>query len=203
MKERFSELTGFVLAGGASTRMGRPKQDLQLERETLLARMVRRAQAVAGTVVVLGPLECACGLGVRTLPDELRRRGPLGAIYTGLRHTRTEFNLFLSCDLPFIEARFLRFLAGRALASRADATLVETPDGNLQPLAGIYRRRALGAVRRSLENGRNKVTSFFCAVRVHRVQWPEAARAGFRASIFDNLNTPDDFARARARIEGG
>jgi molybdopterin-guanine dinucleotide biosynthesis protein A len=201
MTMRFVELTGFVLAGGAGTRMGRPKQDLLLGGETLLARMVRRAQTVARSVIVLGPTECGSVLGVPIFPDEIAGHGPLGAIYTGLNRTRTEYNLFLSCDLPFIEARFLSFLARRALDSRAGATLAQAQDRRWQPLAAIYRRCAAGAVLLSLERGRNKMTSFLKAVRLELVKWPELARAGFRASIFDNVNTLEDYARARARVE--
>jgi len=202
MPERFNELTGFVLAGGASTRMGSPKQWLRLEGETLVERAVGRARAAARTVIVLGPDGCAPGLGLPVLPDEAAGRGPLGAIGTGLRHTRTEYNLFLGCDLPLIDARFLRYLAGRALATRADATLAQARDGRWQPLAAVYRRRARSAVRRSLNSGRNKVTSILAGLRMDLVSWPDLARAGFQPRIFDNLNTPDDYARVRSRLEG-
>ena len=200
MTKRFPELTGFVLAGGASRRMGRPKHELMLDGETLLARMVRRARAVAGQVIVLGPPERAQGLSVAALPDEIAGRGPLGAIYTGLIHTRTEFNLFLSCDLPFVHPRFLSLLAAEAIKWRADATLAATLGGGLQPLAAIYRRRARAAVRRSLERGRNKLTRFFPMVSVRVLRWPELARAGFQDRLFDNLNTVGEYERAVRRV---
>lgn len=203
MTRRFAELTAFVLAGGASRRMGRPKHELILEGETLLARMVRRARTVGRSAIILGPLERARGLQFPALADELPGRGPLGAIYTGLLHTHTEFNLFLACDLPFMEPRFLRYLAAQAIASGSDATLAETFGEGLQPLAAIYRRRTLPAVRRSLANGQNKITRFLPWVSVRVLGWPELARAGFRARIFDNLNTMEDYDRAMPRTLGG
>jgi len=199
MTRHFAELTAFVLAGGASLRMGRPKHELIVEGETLLARTVRRALSVARSVIILGPPERARGLGFPALPDALPGRGPLGAIYTGLLHTRTEFNLFLACDLPFIEPRFLRYLAEEAIASGADATLAETPGEGLQPLTAIYRRRALPAVRRSLAHGRNKMTSFLPWVSVRVLGWPELVRAGFPNRFFENLNTMAEYERAVRR----
>ncbi|HEY6290826.1 MAG TPA: molybdenum cofactor guanylyltransferase [Terriglobia bacterium] len=200
MTRRFAELTAFVLAGGASRRMGRPKHELMLAGEPLLARTLRQARSVARSVIILAPEERARGLDFPAVPDELQAHGPLGAIYTGLAHTRTELNLFLGCDLPFMEPRFLRYLATQAIGSGADATLAETPGEGLQPLAAIYRRRALPAVRRSLRNGQKKVTRFFRWVNVRVLGWPELARAGFRGQIFDNLNTVEDYERTIAKI---
>ncbi|HXJ93117.1 MAG TPA: molybdenum cofactor guanylyltransferase [Terriglobia bacterium] len=200
MAERFAELTGFVLMGGASRRMGQPKHQLIFEGETLLTRAARKLRSVAGRVYLLGAPDRARGLDLLALPDDLPGSGPLGAIYTGLLHTRTEFNLFLSCDVPFMQARFLRHLARRALDSLADVTLAATPRHGYQPLCAVYRRRALPAVRRSLAAGRRKVASFFPTVQVRVLLWPELDRAGFRRIIFDNLNTPADYVGALKRV---
>jgi molybdopterin-guanine dinucleotide biosynthesis protein A len=204
MTARTSELAGFVLAGGKSRRMGIPKHELVLGGETLLARTLRRARRVAHPLIVLGPPERAhtpdLEFDVKVLPDELPGRGPLGAIYTGLCHTRTEFNLFLSCDLPFMQPRFMRRLAAAAQETEADVTLARTPLEGYQPLAAIYRRRSLPALRRSLLQGHYKIAIFFRWVHLAVLEWPELARDGFRQSIFDNLNTKEDYARAVRRL---
>jgi molybdopterin-guanine dinucleotide biosynthesis protein A len=98
-----------------------------------------------------------------------------------------------------MEARLLRYLVRQALDARADVTLAVTPRCR-QPLCAVYRRRTLPAVRRSLMAGRGKVTSFLAAVQVRVLPWPELASAGFRSSIFDNLNTPADYAGALKRV---
>ncbi|HEV2425925.1 MAG TPA: molybdenum cofactor guanylyltransferase [Terriglobia bacterium] len=217
MPDRYPQLAGFVLAGGASRRMGRPKHELTFgtgvnpttlaEAPTMLATTVRLARSVARSVAVLGPPDRAAGLesgtsgfDIPAFPDELPGLGPLSAILTGLKRTRAEFNLVLSCDLPFMSPRFLRYLAWRALESQADVTLAETPSEGYQPLAAIYRRRLRTVIRRALAEGNNKVTSFFPRVKVCLLTWPELARAGFQTIIFDNLNTPEDYDRARRRM---
>lgn len=198
--------------------MGRPKHELTFGDggsatmpaggTTMLAMAVRLARSVARTVAVLGPVErlsglppgAAGGFELTALPDEIPGRGPLAAILTGLNRARVEFNLVLSCDLPFMSPRFLRYLARRAVESQADVTLAETPSDGYQPLAAIYRRRARAAIRTSLREGHNKVTSFFPKAKVRVLRWPELARAGFQPLIFDNLNTPEDYERALRRI---
>lgn len=182
--------------------MGRSKAHLMLGHETMLERQIRLLRRVASAVAVLGPPEAFADLDVPAIPDELPGRGPLGGIYTGLLHSRREFNVFLGCDLPFMQARFLIYLCGRALASQADVTLPRTPVRGYQPLCAVYRKRALWAIRTNLDRAQNKISRFFSKVRLEVLEWPEIHRAGFSARIFDNMNEPEDYVQAQRAFSG-
>lgn len=200
---RSTNLTGFVLAGGASRRMGRPKESLQLDGESMLERQIRVLRSVAGRVFVAGePMDYLGKLGIPTIPDAITGRGPLGGIYTALLESRTEFNLVLGCDLPFVTRNLLACLMVRAMAGGTDVTVPRTPDGRLQPLCAVYRRRALYAVRTRLALGLNKLSDFFPMVRFAAIPWRDLVGAGIRPCEFENMNTPQDYERARRRIEG-
>lgn len=203
MPQRFGSVSGWVLAGGESRRMGRPKDQLVVAGETMLARQIRLLRGVARSVAVLGPTERLDRLEVEVIPDEQPGLGPLGGIVTALGRTRTEYNLFLGCDLPFMEIRFLRFLSRQALACRADVTVPETPGCRLHPACAVYRRRALGAIRASLSRGDYRVRSFFPRVECRLLRWHEIGRQGFRSRIFDNMNTPEDYEFAQRMMEAG
>ena len=199
---RFDGLTGFVLAGGASRRMGRSKPALRLDGETMLVRQIRLLRKVARRVVVVGGLPGYLDdFNVPQTPDAFAGRGPLAGLYTALLESRTEFNLALGCDLPFVNRRLLVFLAARAIASGSDVTVPRSRDGRLQPLCAVYHRRALYAIRSRLEAGENKLRGFYPRVRCKMIAWRELADAGFRASIFNNMNTPEDYEYARIRCE--
>ncbi len=200
MRQRFPSITGFVLAGGASQRMGQDKSKLLLAGERMLQRQIRLLHSLCRSVAVLGPPQNFAGLEVPVFPDERAGRGPLGGLYTGLLHTRTEFNLFLGCDLPFMEAGFLRYLCRRALERQADVTVPESRDHGFEPLCAVYRRRALGAVRRSLESGENKVTRAFSRLRCEMIPWQAVSRVGFSPRIFVNMNTPQDYEEAKRLV---
>jgi molybdopterin-guanine dinucleotide biosynthesis protein A len=197
MPQRFTSVSGFVLAGGASRRMGEDKSKLVLAGEAMLERQLRLLRSVCRSVAVLGPAGSHPGLDVSVFPDELDGRGPLGGLYTALGRTRTEFNLVLGCDLPFLETGFLRYLCRRALDTQADVTVPESRRGRFEPLCAVYRRRALEAVRRSLESGENKVSRFFSQVRTEVIPWRDLSRAGFSPRIFVNMNTPQDYEAAK------
>jgi molybdopterin-guanine dinucleotide biosynthesis protein A len=201
-----TKLSGWVLAGGHSRRMGRPKWSLNLDGQRMLDRQVRLLASVCHRVAVVGP---ATGFGPDTalaplecplVFDVVPDCGPLGGIFTALLHTRTEFNLVLSCDLPFVEARFLRYLAVRAISSEADVTVPDTPGHGYQPLVAAYRRRARWAIERSLGRGRHKTTSFYRRVRVEVIRWPEIVKQGFTSRLFANMNTPEDYEEALRRL---
>jgi len=200
VRQRHSEITGFVLAGGASKRMARSKAHLLIGHQTMVERQIQLLQSLCRSVAVLGPPEEFRGIGVPVFADRFRGRGPLAGLYTGLLHTHNEYNLFLGCDLPFMSVRFLRYLCERALESAADATVPESREHGFHPLCAVYRRRARWSMRASLLAGQNKVSSFFWRVRRQVLTTGEMARAGFGSRVFDNMNTPEDYETVKKWI---
>jgi molybdopterin-guanine dinucleotide biosynthesis protein A len=196
MRRRFRNVSGFVLAGGASRRMGRPKHLLQFAGETLLSRQIRLLDAICGSVTILTSPESFLSISVPGFPaveDGIPHCGPLGAIYAGLSITRTEYNLFLGCDLPLMEVRFLRYLCGRAVDLEADVTVPLCGPGDYQPLCAVYRRRARAVIRASILRGDYKVTRFFPRAVCQTIGLREMSEMGFGRRLFTNINTPADY----------
>jgi molybdopterin-guanine dinucleotide biosynthesis protein A len=127
----------------------------------------------------------------RVIPDVTPGQGPLGGIVTALEQSAYEWNLVLAVDMPFVPEAALRSLVagagGRQLVVLADA------EGVVQPLCGVYSRRALPALRAELEAGRLKVKDAVAATgAVRYVQFANLA-------WFRNLNTPEEFRDADGR----
>jgi molybdopterin-guanine dinucleotide biosynthesis protein A len=182
--------------------MGRTKASLLLDGESMLERQIRVLRSVARRVAIVGgPPGCPDGFDVPCLADSIAGRGPLAGIYTALLESRTEYNLVLGCDLPFVNRSLLAWLVLRSMAEGSDVTVPRSRDGRLQTLCAVYRRRALYAVRTRLALGENKLRGFFPTVHCATVEWRELADAGFRAHVFDNMNTPEDYEYARRRVE--
>lgn len=195
-------LSGFVLAGGASERMGRSKEALLIDGQSMLKRQVRLLRSVARVVAVVGgSSQYLNDLDAFQFSDILTGRGPLAGICTALVETRSEFNLVLGCDLPFVNRRLLGYLAERAISIGSDVTVPVSREGLLQPLCAVYRRRALYAIRTSLTIGENRPRMFFNRVRCAVIPWKDLSGAGFLPSIFRNMNTPGEYDYARKRLE--
>src|SRR5687768_2197395 len=116
-------LTGFVLAGGKSSRMGRDKALLDWHGNTLLQHMMDLVSSVAGQVHVAGR---------DPLPDRLPDHGPLSGIATALETSGTNAILVVAVDLPFLSTEFLKYL--KSQAERSDSRLIACKIGSDFPL---------------------------------------------------------------------
>jgi molybdopterin-guanine dinucleotide biosynthesis protein A len=192
-----SQLTGFVLAGGKSTRMGRDKAVLPLNGRTLLETALATVRPVANEVFILGPPEPYRNYAP-VIADIFPGCGPLGGIHAALAHTKTEFNLMIAVDTPFLSAALLRYLAERALAGGAVVTAPEV-NGYPQPLCAVYSREFLPFAERALKAGDYKIVPLFPGDRTLVVPETELAQVAFTAQMFENLNTPEDLERAGGR----
>ncbi len=115
-------------------------------------------------VFILGPSERYGALGVPVLPDQVSSQGPLSAIYTALDSSRTALNLFLACDMPLMQLRFLKLLVERT--RRVDAVLMRFEDGSLEPLCAVYHCSCLAAVQANFEKQRFKLSDLLAELTV-------------------------------------
>ena len=182
--------TGYVLAGGQSTRMGRDKALLEIDGQPLIQSAVSLLKALTERVVILGPAEKYGFLGLPVLPDMVPSRGPLSAIYTGLERSGTVVNLFLACDMPLMEEMLLKLLVERA--PLADAVLMRLDDGSLEPLCAVYNRSCLPTVKSNYERQRFKLSDLFPDLRTHYLTEADLRDSGLDRRIFTNLNDPGD-----------
>jgi molybdenum cofactor guanylyltransferase len=194
-----ADLTAFVLAGGKSSRMGTDKALLELAGQTLLQRTLELAREVANDVRIVGTRE-KFGEFARVVEDEYANRGPLGGIHAALASTRSDFNLILAVDLPFLEKKFLQHLLAEARASGAVVT-VPRAAGGLQPLCAVYRRDFAALAEQALAAGRNKIDTLYSQTTARIIEEDELARFAFSSAMFDNLNTQEEWERARRRLQ--
>jgi len=191
---------GYVLVGGESRRMGRAKALLELNSVPLALRAAELLRPHVAEVTLLGSPERFGHLGVRVLTDRSPGRGPLEALCAALASSPCEWNLFLACDLPFLEGEFLGALVRRALAGRAQAVVPRTADG-WQPLCAAYHRRCVPVLEQGLTREPAGIVEVLPALTVDIIGSEELARLGFSERIFHNLNTPADWETAQRELE--
>lgn len=162
-----------ILAGGLSARMGRDKARLRLRGRTLLAWVRAAARAT--------------GWPVRVIQHDLRPRcGPLGGVWTAWEASRAERLVFLSCDMPFVTPELIRAVAER----KGRGVFVQTEDGMGFPFA--LDRVCLPQLEQALAEQRFSLQALARSLRAQKLRLPR------RRKELWNLNTPEDFAQARA-----
>ncbi len=196
------QVAGFILAGGESSRMGREKALLEIGGAPLILRTARLVESVAGSATVVGDSAAIRGLGLRTVADDWPGAGPLGGIATALRVSSAPWSLVVACDLPYLTKAWLDHLISRALASEADAVLAMNTRG-AEPLSALYHERAEPAIRSALTLGTRKVTDALKNLRIAVIEPAEWKRFDSDGYLFKNMNSPEDYEEARARLGKG
>jgi molybdopterin-guanine dinucleotide biosynthesis protein A len=196
---------GVILAGGRSRRFGSMKAFAKVGGVSLLDRAVTALRRVPLEPVVIGsdPLFAELSLPVR--PDIRPGAGPLGGLETAL-HWAAERGargvLLVGCDMPFLSPSLMREIVRVAETSRAAAVVPEAegPDSP-QPLCAWYSVGLLPAVQGALAREERGMIAFLERVHAHSLPASEVVRHGDPRTLFLNVNTPAESARAE-RIAG-
>jgi molybdenum cofactor guanylyltransferase len=188
--------SAIILAGGKSSRMGRPKALLPFDGEPLIARTVRTLrQLFADIVVVAAPGQELPPLSVTLARDEVAYRGPVGGIYYGLQAARSEVCFVTSCDAPFLNLALITHLVSQI--ADCDVVVPHWQD-RLQPLHAVYRRSVAPLLHTQLEHGELRPVSLYQKVRTREVGAEELCRFDPEGLSFRNLNSPEDYRSALA-----
>jgi molybdopterin-guanine dinucleotide biosynthesis protein A len=202
---------GIVLAGGRSTRMGRPKAALEWHGSTLLRRVAGIvARVVDGPVVVVrapGQELPELPRGVEVADDAREGRGPLQGIAAGLAAVgpRAEAAYVSSTDVPLLHPAFVRAVL-RELAREDTDVALPLAHGFRHPLSAAYRTALLPAVEELIAQDRMRPDFLFARCRVHGLGEDELLADGALAAADPgllsllNVNDPEEYERARSRL---
>ena len=191
-------ITGVILAGGMSSRMGQNKALMSLGGKRLVDRVVVVMREVFNDLlVVTNTPEMYADLGIPMVRDVWPEKGSLGGVYSAIYHVTTPYCLVVACDMPFLNAAVMRYL----ITQIADYDVI-IPDvlDELQTLHAIYSKACLQPIERRLEAHRLRIVGFFADVRVRLVTASELQPYDPELLAFQNLNTPEEFQAAEHRL---
>ena len=218
-----SPVTGVILAGGKSRRMGENKALMRLGDNLLIGHVIRCLHDVTDELLLVtnSPTEYA-HLDVPMHGDILPDAGALGGIYTGLIHASHDVILCVACDSPFLEPKLLSYLV--SVLGEYDAVMPYTYSSRqtpfcrnkdigvtnpsygddtqitLQTLCAAYSKRCLSIIELMLRESELRVHALQERARIQRVSpevWREFDPEGMS---FFNINTPEDFEIADSYV---
>ncbi|MFM2018737.1 MAG: hypothetical protein RL007_2393 [Bacteroidota bacterium] len=183
-------ITGIILAGGKSSRMGRDKGTALLNGIPMIEHVLRTLRQVTDSIIIIGPKHIYDYTSCDVFEDIYPEKGPLGGIYTALTHTRTERNLILSCDIPFVGVKTLQLMRDHS----SDYSIV-VPEylGQLEPLCAIYNKSLLPAVENALKNDELGMRRFISCMPHETVTIDTGELNPFR-----NINTAEELNQLNA-----
>jgi molybdopterin-guanine dinucleotide biosynthesis protein A len=186
-------ITGAILAGGKSSRMGQDKALLELNGKSFIQRITETLQRVFNRVIIISD----CGekyhfLDLAIYEDIFKECGPLGGIHSALRNAETERVFIVSCDLPLTSPEAVCHLVDR---SHEGNIVVPSVQNEVQPLFGIYGQTCLPGLEDFLGRGQKRVRRF--VEEMGAVVLPmDSALPVYHPEIFTTINTPEEYKRA-------
>lgn len=191
MGRKKADVTGIILAGGKSSRMGKNKALLDIGGERIIDKAVSLFKSLFKEVILVTntPEEYA-GLDVKVVPDIFPGKGSLGGIYTGLAYASCDYSFIVSCDMPFLKRELIEFLI--ELKGDFDVVVPRLRTGH-EPLHAVYSKECLKPIEILIKKDDLRIIGFYPKVRVKEVSEDEIAPFISEPSPFININTPEDY----------
>jgi molybdopterin-guanine dinucleotide biosynthesis protein A len=193
----FAKISGIVLGGGQSRRMGRDKRRLHWEGEPFLDRVCKLMGTLFDEVLVVTAQEdydCS-HLPVRLVTDKIPQKGSLGGLYTGLMEAKNTLTFVVACDMPFLLKESISRLC---LLSHSDVLMVKLPKG-IQPLHARYSKRCAPIIEQMIQEGDLKIQNLISrsGLTVKIIEETLFDDIDPYRQSFMNINTPADLEFAR------
>lgn len=216
-------VSGIILAGGKSRRMGRDKGFIQLDGKPIIARTIEHLRTIcAELIIVANDVEAYAQFGEKIISDVYPGKGSLGGLYSGLLAARTQYAIAVACDMPFLNTELLRFLISLApdydiVIPQAQSLSQNKPrhssaiagneashphslfakEVNLHPMHAVYSKNCLAPIHAKLMADELRLIGFYDGLRVRVVQADELERFDPKHLSLFNANTPEDLQIAQ------
>jgi molybdenum cofactor guanylyltransferase len=181
------QITGFILAGGQSSRMGTDKAMLQIDGKTLMERAIEICKPICHEILISSNNPKHGNFGFTVVSDEIKNCGPMGGVYSCLNKSETDWNLMLSVDSVFVPNDFIKFLISKT--GVVDAVVPIHKNGK-EPLIALYHKNCLTVIQEKLDLKDYKLHHLLDSLHTRFVdvdawikKYPE---------IFRNFNRPED-----------
>lgn len=193
------KITGMVLAGGQSRRMGQDKALMPLNSDfTLLEWAIDRLDKVCSEVFILSSDPKHIHEHTRLIPDSIDAKGPMSGILAGLMSSESDWNLVLACDMPDVPTEELGVLVAEAtLSEPSDAleAIVYEDQQGLQPLCGIYHQRAVKKINKAIESQNFRMMDLLNQLNLKTLSPPKD-----HPNMLANMNTSGDLPSPKIKV---
>ena len=189
------EITGIILAGGRSSRLGKDKGLCSFRDKPLVSYAIDILKPLCGEMMISANHfpEKYAAFGFQVIPDEVKNIGPMGGVLSCLTKSKTQYNLILSCDTPFVNTDVFRFLLKKMENFQVVCPSHET--FLLEPLSACYNTNVVSELEEAVRKKEYKMMQFFKRIRFKSVNIDQNLPF-FNDNLFLNLNTPDDLEKA-------
>ncbi len=190
-------VTGIILCGGKSSRMGKNKALLKINEKYIISYVIDTLRPFCDEIILSTNTKELDFLGFQTVNDKLNNIGPISGIFSSLQESKNEINIILSCDTPFIN----HYLVTELLSNSENCDMV-LPEFNshLQPMTGIFKKIILPVIEREINSGNYIPPRIFEKTNLNKLKIKDKDPF-YHKHLFFNVNSPEDFSKAQEIME--
>ena len=184
------QITGIILAGGKSKRMGTDKASIKLNKKTLLENSVELLRPFCETILISSNNSEHKITETKTVPDEIADCGPIGGVYSCLKESKTDWNFVISVDSALVKLQFVKHLISEI--EDFDAVVPIHSKGK-EPLIALYNKNCLFEIEKIIRSGDFKMLNLLNSINTKWVDsqnWVEKY-----PKLFHNINRPEDLEK--------
>ena len=198
-------VTGIILAGGKSSRLGRDKAWEDVGGQRIIDRVIGALQSSCDEVLIIGDRperqnELSLPKCIQYRSDDLKGRGSIGGLYTGLKASDTLWSLVVACDMPYISRELIRFMLSIISKNRCDA-IVPVINGRYQPTHALYNSTCIPFIEKNISSGNFRMDSYFDEIYLEEISEDVINSIKGAELSFFNVNTEDDLFTAREQYK--
>jgi len=150
-----TDITGIIIAGGKSSRMGSDKGFIILNGKPFVTHIIDTMKPLVNEIIIVSDNEEYNKFGYKRVDDLVKNSGPIAGLHSGLKHSKTEYNLVLSCDVPLIKTFILQQLVD-ALNEHYDMIQLQSKN-KIMPLIAIYKKYCEDSFKDLLDKGEKRL----------------------------------------------
>ena len=184
-------ITGIILAGGESKRMGIDKNLVIYKEKRLIEYPIGLLQKFCNNIILSSEPDKLIDYNFPKIADEKGKFGPLSGIYACLKASENQRNIVLSCDMPLISEELINHL----LQNQDNAELVMPYcNSHYEPLCAIYNKSLIPIIERLFEQKEYSPLSLIPISNFKKVEINSSLHF-FNNQIFKNINTLEDLSK--------
>lgn len=187
-------ITGIILAGGKSLRMGSDKGFMVLKDRLFVEHIIAALQPLVRDIILVSGNADYDVFGYKRVSDLVEDSGPLAGLYTGLYHSGTQYNMVLSCDVPLIKTFVLEQLI---IDADEPYEVVQLQSQNkTMPLIALYQKDCMPTCLALLDKGEKRLR-----IAVEQFKTKTIPIAPHWEQYVKNINTMDQLKAVQNAVE--
>lgn len=183
-----SRLTGIILSGGKSSRMGSEKGLILFKGKPMIEYSVSILTQLCDEIIICANNSNYDYLGFKVVSDIITDCGPLGGLYTGLSESNSQYNLIAPCDVPFITKDLYILLLQNIANNNA---VIPSYNNEIHPLCGIYSLKCISVLQSLISEKKFKM------LRVVDELGAKIVPLKYDTDIFININTLEELIKLK------